>query len=55
MKNEYYKFNDGFFSYYVNRKTGEKKMDLNNCDIEVEHNIDDSMHVGLVEAERNVM
>ena len=26
--NEWYLFNDGFFSYYINNATGEKKFEL---------------------------
>lgn len=38
---KYYKFNDGFFAYYVNVLTGEKKFKLTEGDIEVEPNLDD--------------
>lgn len=40
-KNEYYKTSDGFFDYYVNRKTGEKKFKLDENDVEVERKVDD--------------
>lgn len=39
--NEYYKTSDGFFDYFVNRKTGEKKFKLDENDVEVESNLDD--------------
>lgn len=39
--NKYYKFNDGWFTYYVNTETGEKKFELEEGDIEVEGNLDD--------------
>ncbi len=39
MKNldekKWYQFNDGWFTYYVNTVTGEKKMELEKGDIEV--------------------
>ena len=37
----YYKFNDGFFTYYVNKATGEKKFTLDEGDVEVDSNLDD--------------
>jgi hypothetical protein len=40
-KNEYNKINDGFFTYYVNTRTGEKKFSLDEGDIEVERHMDD--------------
>lgn len=40
-KNQYYKFSDGFFTYYVNRATGEKKFKLEEGDICVEREADD--------------
>lgn len=39
--NEYFKTSDGFFDYFVNRKTGEKKFKLDENDVEVESNLDD--------------
>lgn len=39
--NKYYKFNDGFFTYYVNTLTGETKFELAEGDVEVELNLDD--------------
>lgn len=41
VKNEYYKTSDGFFDYYVNRMTGEKKLELDENDVEVPANLDD--------------
>lgn len=40
-RNEYYSFSDGFFSYYVNRETGEKKFELDKDDICVDAKLDD--------------
>ena len=41
-KEQYYKFNDGWFTYYVNVKTGQKKLKLNEeTDVEVEYKQDD--------------
>lgn len=42
----YYKWNDGWFTYYVNVVTGEKKFILEDNDIEVTHKTDDSMYKG---------
>lgn len=39
--NKYYKFNDGFFTFYVNALTKEKKFRLEEGDVEVESNLDD--------------
>ena len=39
--NKYYKFNDGFFTYYINVITHEKKFKLDKYDEEVESNLDD--------------
>lgn len=39
--NRYYKFRDGFFTYYINVDTGKKKISLEAGDIEVEPNLDD--------------
>lgn len=41
QKNEYYKTSDGWFDFYVNRKTGEKKFKLGENDVEVEAKHDD--------------
>lgn len=37
----WYKTSDGWFTYYVNKETGEKKLHLSPEDIEVESNPDD--------------
>lgn len=39
--NRYYKFSDGFFTYYINVDTGEKKLMLDKEDICVESKLDD--------------
>ena len=39
--NKYYKFSDGWFTYYVNVETSEKKFSLGKDDILVESNLDD--------------
>lgn len=39
--NQYYKTNDGWFDYYVNKKTGEKKFKLDKDDVEVDRYADD--------------
>lgn len=41
MPNEYYKVADGFFTYYINKSTGEKKFNLDESDIEVKRKLDD--------------
>lgn len=33
IRNEYYKFLDGWFTYFVNKYTGEKKIRLDEDDI----------------------
>ena len=38
---EYYKWSDGFFTYYINPKTGEKKLNLQDGDYEVPAPTDD--------------
>ena len=41
-KEEYYRFNDDWFTYYVNIKTGQKKLKLNEeTDTKVEYKQDD--------------
>lgn len=40
-KNEYYKFSDGWFTYFVNTETGEKKFALDPGDVLVEARQDD--------------
>lgn len=37
----YYKTSDGWFDYYVNKDTGEKKFKLEEGDIEIDSNADD--------------
>ena len=39
--NEYYLVSDGFFTYYVNKTSGEKKFQLNDGDIVVQTEYDD--------------
>ena len=39
--NQYYKTSDGMFDYYVNNKTGEKKLKLDKDDVEVDRYTDD--------------
>ena len=34
--NRWYKYNDGWFTYYINIETGEKKFTLEDGDFEVE-------------------
>jgi len=42
MKNKkYYQVCDGWFTYYVNAKTGKKKFKLSDSDILVKENLDD--------------
>lgn len=41
QNNRYHKFSDGFFTYYVNSATGEKKFKLDPGDVEVEWEPDD--------------
>lgn len=36
MVSKFYRFSDGFFTYYVNIVTGEKRLSLGENDIEVE-------------------
>lgn len=40
-KNEYYPVSDGFFNYYVNKETGEKKFKLDKEDVLILKNLDD--------------
>ena len=35
--NKYYQMNDGWFTYYVNISTGEKKFKLDNDDILIDY------------------
>lgn len=39
--NKYYEFNDGFFTYYINIETSEKKFELDKDDVLVEPKLDD--------------
>ena len=39
--NKWYKWDDGWFEYYINTNTGEKKLQLEEGDIEVNPNVDD--------------
>ena len=39
--NRYYKLNDGWFTYYVNVSTGDKKFKLDEDDILIDHRPDD--------------
>lgn len=41
QENKYYRWNDGFFTYYINVETGEKKWKLEKDDIEVPAELDD--------------
>ena len=41
MKNVYYRFSDGWFTYCVNIVTGEKKLCLEEGDVCVEGKLDD--------------
>ena len=41
MDNQYYKFSDGFFTYYVNIADGEKKFELDETDVEASANLED--------------
>lgn len=41
--NEYYEVNDGWFTYYVNAETGEKKITLEDGEILVPHEIDENI------------
>ena len=41
MSNQYYEWNDGWFNYYVNVETGDKKLELEKGDVLVSHPIDD--------------
>lgn len=41
MGDKWYEFNDGWFTYYINKRTGEKKLKLEEGDILVDANMDD--------------
>lgn len=42
-KNEWYRIYDGWFSYFVNKATGESKFLLDKGDILIDTNVDDFM------------
>jgi hypothetical protein len=42
-KNKYYQMSDGFFTYFVNKDTGEKKFKLDDNDVCVERSADGFM------------
>ncbi len=44
--NEWYEISDGWFAYYVNKATGEKKFELEDGDILVERELDDFAEMG---------
>ena len=44
--NEWYEINDGWFTYYANKATGEKKFELEDGDILVERELDDFAGLG---------
>lgn len=39
--NKYYQINDGWFTYYVNFETGDKKFKLDEDDLLIDHRPDD--------------
>ena len=39
--NKYYQLSDGWFTYYVNMKTGNKKFSLDKDDVLIKNNLDD--------------
>lgn len=39
--NKYYQFSDGWFTYYINVETGDKKFSLDKDDVLIESNLDD--------------
>jgi len=41
---QYYKWYDGWFTYYVNVKTGKKKFFLEEGDVLVDHETDDFIY-----------
>lgn len=41
LKNRYYEWRDGFFTYFINVETGKKKFKLEDGDVLVEHDSDD--------------
>ena len=40
MSNQYYEWNDGWFEYYINEDTGERKLELEPGDVVVTHKFD---------------
>jgi hypothetical protein len=44
--NQHYEFSDGFFTYYVNAKTGKKKFRLDKGDLLVPPSLDDFCRKG---------
>lgn len=36
MADEWYEVNDGWFTYYINTRTGERKFTLDDGDVEVD-------------------
>lgn len=51
-KNEWYRFNDGFFTYYINNVTFEKKLELDKNDKLVEPMLDDFINMKGVKYEQ---
>ena len=43
MEKHWYEFSDGFFTFFVCKETGERKLTLDKGDILVEPNLDDFM------------
>jgi hypothetical protein len=41
QENKYYQVSDGFFTYFVNVKTGSKKFSLDEGDVQVDRCADD--------------
>lgn len=51
-KNEWYRFNDVFFTYYINNVTFEKKLELDKNDKLVEPMLDDFINMKGVKYEQ---
>ena len=47
---EWEEYNDGWFTYYYNKKTGEKKLHLEEGDVLVPHKLDDLIRTNETEA-----
>ena len=47
MENKYYMVNDGWFIYFVNEKTGKKKLTLDPGDVVVRRRSDCNMFVAM--------